>query len=342
MPSKQEDLRRRIVQFYQQHKSEPKSYTVSHFMAENVPKRTIYNVIKHMAVERKFGSGRKATIMTKANLAKLRKLFNNKDGISQRDAGRKFECTQQHIGKSLQKLGIHSRKKQRSPAYTESQIAEVKKQCLWLVRNYREKSFVLDDESYFGLSRSHVPGNDIFYSDNISDTPVDVRYKQKAKFEPKVMLYIAISEKGVSKPWFKPSRVAVTQEVYENQCLKKILIPFLREHHSECDFVFWPDKASAHYAKRTQEFLTRKNIPFVPKERNPTNLPQCRPVEDLFGKLASEVYKNNWKASNLRELKNRIRLCLRKMDMTGVQRSCKGIRTSLRRVAEHGPFYENH
>ena len=86
------------------------------------------------------------------------------------------------------------------------------------------------------------------------------------------MLYIVISEKGISKPWFKPSRLAINQEVYQNQCLKKILIPFLKKNHPNNDYVFWPDKASSHYAKKILDFLESQNIPYVPKNRNPINL----------------------------------------------------------------------
>ena len=37
--------------------------------------------------------------------------------------------------------------------------------------------------------------------------------------------------------------------LYQNECLKKILIPFLQKHLADGQYVFWPDKASLHYAK---------------------------------------------------------------------------------------------
>ena len=82
-------------------------------------------------------------------------------------------------------------------------------------------------------------------------------------------------------PWFKQSGLAINQQVYQEECLEKILLPFLKEHHADGKYVFWPDKASSHYAKKTQEYLEQKKIPYVPKERNPTNffrLPQCPSV----------------------------------------------------------------
>ena len=71
-----------------------------------------------------------------------------------------------------------------------------------MTKNYRGTSFVLDDESYFPLLKTHIPGNDSYYSSDKSTTLPEVKYQVKPKFEKVVMLYIAISDRGISKPWF--------------------------------------------------------------------------------------------------------------------------------------------
>ena len=152
------------------------------------------------------------------------------------------------------------------------------------------------------------------------------------------MLYIVISDRGISKPWFKPSGLAISQRVYQEECLEKILLPFLKKHHADGKYVFWPDKAFSYYAKKPLEYFEWKQIPYVPKERNPTNLPQCRPIEDFFGSLSALVYKNNWRAKGTKQLTTRIR----KMDASAVQRSCERIATKLRRTADQGPFSTIH
>ena len=224
MTSKEEVLRSRIVQFYEKNHSFGKSYCVKHFVAEGVSKRTIYAILKSGRIDRKSGSGRKAAIMTNKNKRKLKKLFENKDDISQNDAAKKFNCSQQYISKTLKSIGLKARKKEKAPSYTESQIKAVKSNCRWMVRNFKGKSFV------------------------------------------------------------------------------------------------------------------SQNIPFVPKNKNPTNLPQCRPIEDFFGQLSEKVYKNNWKAKNIQQLQRRIRKCLKEIDTSGVQKACSSISTKLRTVADKGPF----
>lgn len=342
MSSSKEDLRKKIVKFYEQHECYGKKFTVNHFKLEGVPISTTYRIITTRRVKRLQGCGRKPKIMDQKGIRKLKGKFSNSDNISQRDAAKEFKCSQSYICRSLKKLQIKCRKKQRSPEYTEEQIQRIKTQCRWMTTNYAGKSLVLDDESYFPLSKSQMPGNNRFYTQDIETTPPNVKYKFKHKFEPKVMLYIAISDKGISKPYFKEGGLAINAETYQNECLKKILIPFVHKYHSDKNFVFWPDKASSHYAKTTQELLKSKNINFVPKERNPTNLPQCRPIEDFFGNLSSLVYKNNWRAKNCEELKKRIRSCIRKMDPNPIQMSCRGIFRKLRLTADNGPYATVH
>ena len=144
--------------------------------------------------------------------------------------------------------------------------------------------------------------------------------------------------KGIPKPWFKQSGLVVNQQLYQEECLEKILLPFLKERHADGKYVFWPDKAFSHYTKKTLQYLEQKKIPYVPKERNPTNLPQCRPIEDFFGSLSALVYKNNWRAKDTRQLTTRIRNFIRKMEVSAIQRSCESITTKLRRTADQGPF----
>lgn len=81
------------------------------------------------------------------------------------------------------------------------------------------------------------------------------------------MLYLADSPKGISEPFFKLNGLAINHKTYINQCLNTILDPFLYKNHKNDEIVFWPVKASSHYANAILEFLFNKNIYFVPKKR---------------------------------------------------------------------------
>ena len=59
---------------------------------------------------------------------------------------------------------------------------------------------MMDDEKYFGLTGYQMSGNIHFYSSDTTQTPTEVKNRAKSKFEPKVLLWISISEDWISSP----------------------------------------------------------------------------------------------------------------------------------------------
>jgi hypothetical protein len=125
----------------------------------------------------------------------------------------------------------------------------VRPKCRKLIEKYSKVDFILDDESYFTLSNTTLSGNDRFYSNNLQKTPFNVRNKFKAKFEQKILVWVAISPRGKSKVLFFKSGLAINQSIYKEQCLDKGLMSFIDEYYPRGGYVFWPDLASSHYAK---------------------------------------------------------------------------------------------
>ena len=104
----------------------------------------------------------------------------------------------------------------------------------------------------------------------------------------------------------------------------------IRDSHSDGRYVFWPDLANAHYAKATTALLDHLDIPFVPKELNPPNVPELRPIENFWSLLKSAVYAGGWEASGEDQLRRKIRKCLKELDLTPVQRDFSTVKTRIR------------
>ncbi len=194
----------------------------------------------------------------------------------------------------------------------------------------------MDDESYFTLSNSTLAGNESFYTDDIENVPENVRYKKQAKFEKKVMVWEAISPKGMTDAYYVPAGLAINQHVYREECLRKRLLTFIKTKHSANKFVFWPDLASSHYAKSVQNWLDEHNIEYVPRHLNPANLPEARPIEDFWAYLKSLVYAEDYQAKTIPELIARIKKCLKKVDLNFVQRLAADTYHRLDRVRREG------
>ena len=107
------------MKFYENCVARSKKLTVQHFMMEGMSKSTIYNIIRNYedrgTVKRKRGSTLEATIMTNEKKRKIQRMFDHKDNVSIRQAGRKFDCSQFLIVKTLNKMCNVRRKKKEGP-----------------------------------------------------------------------------------------------------------------------------------------------------------------------------------------------------------------------------------
>lgn len=339
--SKQDDVRKRVYEFIEINPELSKNEIVKHFMMESIPRSTLYNILKrkdnNILPERQVGSGRKAVKMTKKKIKQLGKKIDHQHGISQRSLAKKFNVNQSYICKTIkQKTIIRYHKKIKAPKRTPEQQSLVRPKCSKLVEIFRKKQVIIDDESYFGLSNCNISGNSGFYSSDVTTTPNDVKLKRKQKFEQKLLVWVAISPKGLSKHYVAPSGQAVNENVYIDKCLRSCLLPFIETVHKDDEIVFWPDLASSHYSKKVQEFLRSKNVEYVPRSQNIANVPELRPIEDFWNEIKRAVYANCWEAKNLIQLRNRINYCFKHVDIERVHRLGKESFTRVDTVRRQG------
>ena len=67
---------------------------------------------------------------------------------------------------------------------------------------------------------------------------VMLNLKKKSKFEQKLLVWVAISPKGLSKHYVAPSGQAVNENVYIDKCLRSCLLPFIETVHKDDEIVF--------------------------------------------------------------------------------------------------------
>ncbi|CAF1067840.1 unnamed protein product [Rotaria magnacalcarata] len=279
--------------------------------------------------------------ITDRQLGGLVKTVNNKTGLSQRLIAKDYNVHQSTISRTLKRrTSVVIRKRKKAPKInSEAQEKLAQKNCGKLYRMILNGcDIVLDDEKYFGLSGDNVLCNQRFYTTDPSTTPTDVKYKKKSKFSPKLLVWMAMSSKGVSDIYIHRSKQAVTGDIYLNECINRRLLPFIEEHHKNDNFVFWPDKASAHYAGVVLDRLEEKNIPIVPKQHNPTNVPQARPIETVWSILEQKVYAQNWVAKDLDSLARRIKIKAKELEKKMLQDMVNNIRKQLRSMWRNGLY----
>jgi len=62
----------------------------------------------------------------------------------------------------------------------------------------------------------------------------------------------------------------------------------MKKHHSDKNYIFWPDLARALYSKEAVSSIN-KYVTYVPTHLNTTKVPQARLIESFLGYLAQKV-----------------------------------------------------
>jgi transposase len=291
-----------------------KAETVKKFSGLNITRQGIYKILKRNEergnVLRKPGSGRKISKMLKCRCKRLVSTAIGKTGQSLRKLGRKFNISKTHVARILQKEKIIYRKRKEAPKVNPGQRIRQEERIQILkdfVVEHPLTDFVLDDESYFTLTGSQQEGYYISANDK-NNVPDEFRLKYRQKFCPKILVWAAVSKRGISSLLIRKSNsLALSSTIYVNECLKKHLVPFLSTAYPSGHYIFWPDLASCHYASATLEWLNNNKIPFLPKEKNPPCAPQIRPIERFWAHLKLKVYENGWIAENETQLARKIK-----------------------------------
>lgn len=317
-----------------------KSYVAKLFMGMGYSKSTAYRKVLRIeegSLKRAAGSGRPPIVATKINIDKLKDIFNNTSGVSQREAAKIFSCNQSTISRILkEKTDVRTYKKRKQPYRTPTQNKALRPKCRKLAKKCKNLDIIMDDESYFTLIQSTLAGNDRYYSADRESCPDRIRYKQVKKYEEKLLVSVCISPRGLSPIFVHSSRQAVNQFVYQ-EVLENTLVPLLSQYYKKDNrCIFWPDLASSHYSKSVLEFLKKKKIKYVSKDLNPANTPEARPIENFWGDLKRLVYSNNWQANNLNELERRIKFCYKKMNNEIFLKQIRNVSKKLNKIAKFG------
>lgn len=334
-------LQKRVKFFLGKNASWKRSDLVKQFVSEGYARASIYNVLNkletHKPTEDKKKTGR-PTSWTATRRAKLKRLANNRTGVSQRGLAQKFQVHVSTISRQLAKMDIKYRKREKTPKYDEKQQKRARvasRKLLELLRDSRCQ-VVMDDEKYFTFSANQMPGNAGYYTNNKHKCSESVRFAGKTKYPPKILVWLAISERGMSRPLFRSQKsAAINFDVYINECLCPRLLPFLRQHHADQNYIFWPDLAPAHYHGATVKWMSEK-INFVPKEVNPPNVPQARPIENFWACLAHKVYEGGWEAKTEEQLIRRITAKLKEFEDNFFPSLMKGINGKLKNIVDNG------
>ncbi|CAF4807446.1 unnamed protein product, partial [Rotaria sp. Silwood2] len=132
-------------------------------------------------------------------------------------------------------MGVSYCKKKRAPKYTEEQHQEVliRVRRLYRILSNYDFELVMDDEKCFLLHSESVAANRGFYTSDKDITPPEIKFRRSQKYEPKILVWTALSENGISKPFFAKQQQSINEAIYLKECIIARLVPFIEGYHNK-------------------------------------------------------------------------------------------------------------
>ncbi len=158
----------------------------------------------------KCGASQKRFKMPKRHCTQLVKaaLLHVRD--SSRKLGQKFGISHTMGQRILKEENVHYLKRQISQNYKGDQLKRARKACSLLCHHFFPStgatSIVMDDESFY-FKNDRDPANQGFYKNkdmSRGDVPHDVALHALDKYPEKIMVWLCISDHGMSQPYFMP------------------------------------------------------------------------------------------------------------------------------------------
>ena len=151
------------------------------------------------------------------------KSVNNKIGISQRRLAPRFGFHQSTISCTLTNkttVKIYTRKS--APKYRNKNQKQHGLLNYWKLYKVLKPyvQLILDDEKYFSRT-GDISCKSKYYTTDSFTASTEVKYKTKMKFELKLLVWMTVSQRGISSTYVHRSAIAVKQKIYLNECTRK-------------------------------------------------------------------------------------------------------------------------
>lgn len=260
-------------------------------MVQSTVSRVLNRYNERLTIDRKKKSGQNGSPYSVKDHKRVVQAFKRNPNSSVRDVAKKLHLSKTFVQDAKKREGLHTYKVQKAPNRDERQntVGKSRARKLYTQMLTKPHCLVMDDETYVKADFRQLPGLQFFTAHHKFDVPENVRKQKMSKFAKKYMIWQAICSCGKRSTPFVTTGT-VNGQVYQKECLQKRLLPLLRSHNGPT--IFWPDLASCHYSKDVLEWYKAKEVNFVPKDLNPPNAPELRPIEKYWAIMKQALRKH--------------------------------------------------
>jgi len=293
-----------------------------------VHRKTVSKVIRRfkedLNVNRREGSGRKKGFHSPKTAKKVITIFQRNPNISVRKMAQKVGCSKSTVQNIKTRSGLRTYKVQKVPDRNAVKNEEAKKRANKLKKNFFQKfdCCIMDDETYVYYDFKQLPGQEYYVADSRGNVDEKFRTQKATKFPKKFLVWQAICTCGQKSDFFVFSGT-INSQIYIEECLKNKLLPLLRRHNVST--FFWPDLASCHYSKATMEWYEANKVVFVPKEANPPNCPELRPIEKYWALVKRKLKETKEVTKNEKDFRGKWKGASGKVSETTIKSMMEGV-----------------
>lgn len=238
--------------------------------------------------KRQEGSGRK---VNKKNVERVVRSIKNNPGTSDRDRARRLGIPRTTVQRYRSNAGYRAYTAKKRPNRDEKKSKVSKTRARRLYTNILTKfkgCLLIDDETYVKADFRQIPGQKFYYSKIRGDVPKKYKAILIDKYAKKYMIWQGLCTCGLKTAAYV-TNANMTSNLYQKECLEKIVLPFIDEHKGPLKF--WPDLASCHYSNSTLNFYKENKMDVIPKNHNPPNTPELRPIERYWAIIKQKLFK---------------------------------------------------
>lgn len=289
-----------------------------------MPRNTVWRVIKQyketLTTARKPHSKRRSGTVDRKLRGKVIKAVKRNPNLSDRDLANKFQAAHSTVRRIRLREGIRSFRASKQPNRTlkQNNVARIRARKLYdQVLTKFDGCILMDDETYVKADFGQIPGQKFYLATARGDVPAKFKFVFADKFARKYMIWQGICSCGQKTKVFLTDKT-MTSEVYKKECLQKRILPFIRAH--DRPVMFWPDLASCHYSKTVMEWYATNGVSVIPKDLNPPNCPQFRPIEKYWAITKRRLKAKGKLVRNMTQMKNWWNQIAKTVDEKGVRR----------------------
>ncbi|OXA61417.1 Vitelline membrane outer layer protein 1 [Folsomia candida] len=260
-----EELAKKFCHYYEKVCERVRIMVNSHFEKEKIHNGAICGVLDmhegRRNAEFKKLKNRPARVATPKMIRRVQKENKNNLGMSDSNLGYKLKISKLSLHDiKPTKLGVKSYRATPAPKYNQGQQKRAKPNSRQIaekrVKQNMPVNLVMNDETNCSNDPDEVPARKYYSCTNQKTFKDSFKYTPKSKFPIKHIIGRALDSLGdVSKPFV----TTMTSERYLNDCVKKILIPFINNRDEYAPYVprarpierFWA-LCKREYSRRTK------------------------------------------------------------------------------------------